>query len=153
MSPRLQNPGTSPSKMRGRRQIFVALALLVAACGREDERFEAWTSCGMSDIGDDAPGECMCRGVERCDAVVGGNWLGLGSESFRVCGIESGDCVIAAFGEIEGGGAASTCRIPLGLDVCSGVLTLEDLDGYCESRFGCNLLMESCPADLLGCPP
>ena len=152
----------APTDFRWPPRLFVvvlalALAPTFAACSgptREDTTYTAWTGCGMGDGDPNPSASCLCTGIRACDAVAGGSWLPLGSEQFRVCGVKDNACVVAAFSEVEGGGASSVCWIPLDADVCDRNQNLhyDNIAAYCLTQSQCNLLMGTCPASVLACP-
>ena len=102
-----------------------------------------WTSCT-----DEA---CLCDGLAACAAVERQVALPLGSMGSRVCGVQGDQCVVSAYDETEGGVTVLRCEVPLG-DSCDDGVTLAAGSPYCESVLSCNVLMQSCPADLLACP-
>lgn len=66
-------------------------------------------------------------------------WEPLGSHEIRVCARRAGSCDVAFFREVEGGGTAFRCTIPI-----SGACGFDEARD-CEVAFTCNLLMGDCP--------
>jgi hypothetical protein len=126
----------------------------LAATGR-NVRYSEWTSCGGFDESNPSSaqaGECLCGGVNRCEAVWGLGWFKFGSERFRVCGRADGNCVVVMYVEQEGAGVAKRCTLPPGSTPCSDApLRAQHLIEHCEELFSCNLLQENCPVDLIPC--
>jgi hypothetical protein len=105
--------------------------------------YTQWTFCGWSDAG------CTCTGLLSCAAAAGGHFTALGSSQARVCAKTDSVCVIDYFTETEGGGTAYRCSVPLQALACNdGALTTPGLMNSCETLFACNLLMDTCPADV-----
>jgi len=102
-----------------------------------DGRYASWADCGWSD--GMAAGGCLCDGLGACDAVAGGVWEPLGSREIRVCARLDGSCDVAYFREVEGGGSAYRCTIPI-----AGACGFDEARD-CEAVFTCNLLMGDCP--------
>jgi hypothetical protein len=102
-----------------------------------DGRYTSWVDCGWSD--GMAAGSCLCDGLGACNAVAGGVWEPLGSREIRVCARRDGSCDVAYFREVEGGGSAYRCTIPI-----AGACGFDEARD-CEAVFTCNLLMGDCP--------
>jgi hypothetical protein len=90
---------------------------------------------------------CFCDNLPSCTPAQDFSALPLGSMGRRICGItiQGGGqfCEFTAFREVEGGVTASRCQVALGATCTSPTL--------CRELFSCNLLMQSCPVDLLDC--
>ena len=104
-------------------------------------QFTSWTSCGWSG------GTCLCDGIRACQAVAGGSFSSLGSQQARVCAIDDGVCEFVVFVEIEGGGTARRCRVPIDAGSCLAGFG-SSTDSHCVDLFTCNLLMGTCPPDI-----
>jgi hypothetical protein len=116
------------------------------ACQVEGPRptpYTSWKSCGWSG------GSCLCDGISACQAVAGGSFSSLGSQQARVCAIEGEVCEYVVFVETEGGGTARRCRVPLGEGSCLTGFGSSDDGDYCVDLFTCNLLMGTCPPDIM----
>ena len=85
----------------------------------------------------------MCDGIRACQAVAGGSFSALGSQQARVCAIDGDVCEFVVFVETEGGGRARRCRVPIDARSCSVT------DSHCVDLFTCNLLMGTCPPDVM----
>ncbi len=122
------------------------------ASGRVD--YTSWTYCGRDGGDNPQARQCLCDAANACTAFNGDVYFGQGSQSFRVCGTRGGQCVVAAFREQESGGQAYGCVYPLGSNPCAnGQLSLDQLVAGCTPTFACNVLMATCPADVVPCPP
>jgi hypothetical protein len=122
------------------------------AAGRAD--YTSWTYCGRDGGDNPQARQCLCDAANACTAFNGDVYFGQGSQSFRVCGTRGGQCVVAAFREQESGGQAYGCVYPLGSNPCAnGQLSLDQLVAGCTPTFACNVLMATCPADVVPCPP
>lgn len=93
---------------------------------------------------------CFCDNLPSCTPAEDFTALPLGSSGRRICGarIRSGNpgglvCEFTAFNEVEGGVTGMRCVVPLG-SACNSPTP-------CEQIFSCNVLMQSCPTDLLDC--
>jgi len=106
-------------------------------------QFTSWTSCGWS-----SSGTCLCDGIRACDAVAGGSFSALGSQQARVCAIDGDVCEYVVFVETEGGGRARRCRVPIDAGSCLAGFG-STTDSHCVDLFTCNLLMGSCPPDIM----
>jgi hypothetical protein len=116
--------------------------------------YTSWTYCGRD--GGDRPEvrQCLCSAANQCTAHYGEIYLGLGSESFRICGFRDGQCTVAAFREREGAGQGYACSLPLGGNSCTnGQLTFDQIASRCTPTFQCNVLMGNCPTNFTACPP
>jgi hypothetical protein len=105
-------------------------------------QFTSWTSCGWSG------GSCLCDGIQACQAVAGGGFSSLGSQQARVCAIDGDLCEYVVFVETEGGGTARRCRVPISAGSCVAGFGGAP-DSHCVDLFTCNLLMGTCPADVM----
>ncbi len=121
----------------------------------QDLRYSEWTNCGEFDESNPASapvGQCLCNGVNQCEAVRGLGWFEFTSEHFRVCGKANGACEVAVFTEREGAGVGRRCTLPLGTTPCNQApLRAQAIMAKCVDTFSCNLLQENCPADLTPC--
>jgi hypothetical protein len=104
--------------------------------------FTSWTSCGWSG------GSCLCDGIKACQAIAGGSFSSLGSQQARVCAIDGEVCEYVVFVETEGGGTARRCRVPIGSGSCLAGFSSTP-DSHCVDLFTCNLLMGTCPPDIV----
>jgi hypothetical protein len=111
--------------------------------GPAPKRFTSWTSCGWS-----SSEACLCEGIRACEAVAGGAFSALGSKQARVCALDGDVCEFVVFAETEGGGKARRCRVPLGAGSCTGGFA-NATDDQCVDLFTCNLLMGTCPPDIM----
>jgi hypothetical protein len=105
-------------------------------------QFTSWTSCGWSG------GPCLCDGIQACQAVAGGGFSSLGSQQARVCAIDGDVCEYVVFVETEGGGTARRCRVPMNAGSCVAGFG-SATDSHCVDLFTCNLLMGTCPPDIM----
>jgi hypothetical protein len=106
-------------------------------------QFTNWTSCGWT-----SSETCLCDGIRACEAVAGGSFSALGSRQARVCALEGGVCEYVVFVETEGGGTARRCRTPINAGPCLGGIG-DATDANCVDLFTCNLLMGTCPPDIM----
>jgi hypothetical protein len=104
--------------------------------------FTNWASCGWSG------GACLCDGIQACQAVAGGEFSSLGSQQARVCAIDGDVCEYVVFVETEGGGTARRCRVPIDAGSCLAGFG-NATDSHCVDLFTCNLLMGTCPPDIV----
>ena len=105
-------------------------------------QFTSWTSCGWSG------GPCLCDGIQACQSVAGGGFSSLGSQQARVCAIDGDVCEYVVFVETEGGGTARRCRVPINAGSCVAGFG-SATDSHCVDLFTCNLLMGTCPPDIM----
>jgi hypothetical protein len=106
-------------------------------------QFTSWASCGWT-----SSETCLCDGIRACEAVAGGSFSALGSRQARVCAIEGDVCEYVVFVETEGGGKARRCRTPINAGPCLGGIG-NATDTNCVDLFTCNLLMGTCPPDIM----
>lgn len=126
----------------------------VGAGGGTGVDYTKWTDCGQDGGNNPAAAKCLCDAINQCTANLGSIFVSLGSDRYRVCGYHDGQCVIAGFSEVEGGGSGSRCVVPLGSSPCSdGRMLGAQLGGYCTATYSCNILLANCPADPIACPP
>jgi len=111
--------------------------------GPARKEFTSWTSCGWS-----SSETCLCDGIRACEAVAGGSFSPLGSRQARVCAIEGDVCEYVVFVETEGGGKARRCRTQINAGPCLGGIG-NATDSNCVDLFTCNLLMGTCPPDIM----
>ncbi len=102
-----------------------------------------WTSCGWT-----SSEPCLCDGIRACEAVAGGSFSALGSQQARVCAVEPDACEYVVFVETEGGGTARRCRVPSNSGSCLAGFG-NSPDSHCVDLFTCNLLMGTCPPDIM----
>jgi hypothetical protein len=116
--------------------------------------YTSWTDCGQDGGNNPTAAKCICDAVNQCTAYLGWIFVGLGSNRYRVCGYHGGQCVVAGFSEVEGGGNGSRCLVPLGSNPCSDGRVLQSQIGmYCTATYSCNVMLGNCPADPIACPP
>jgi len=116
--------------------------------------YTSWTDCGQDGGNNPTAAKCICDAVNQCTANLGWIFVGLGSTRYRVCGYNGGQCVIAAFSEVEGGANGNRCLIPLGSNPCTNGRMLQSQIGtYCTPTYSCNVMLGNCPADPIACPP
>jgi hypothetical protein len=99
---------------------------------------------------------CLCDHLVACTPAESFTPLPLGSMGQRVCGIRINKgnpgglfCESTAFRETEGGVVAVRCETPLGVG-CGPGLPVPGSPN-CHEVLTCNVLMQSCPGDLLDC--
>lgn len=126
----------------------------LAGSGGASMDYTSWMDCGQDGGNNPTAARCICDAVNQCAAYLGWIFLSLGSNRYRVCGYHSGQCVIAGFSEVEGGGNGSRCLVPLGSNPCSdGRMLQSQIGAYCTPTYSCNVLLGDCPADPIACPP
>jgi hypothetical protein len=96
---------------------------------------------------------CFCKNLPSCVPAEDFAALPLGSAGRRICGVKtrSGNpgglyCDVTAYTETEGGVIGLRCDVPLG-DACDSWPP----PSGCRQVLTCNVLMQSCPVDLLDC--
>jgi hypothetical protein len=99
---------------------------------------------------------CFCENLTECIPTEERTPRPLGSTGRRICGAvtKGGDaggrfCRVTGYGETEGGVAGFHCEVPLGTRCDSFVPG--PVSPYCDQVLNCNMLMQSCPRDLLDC--
>jgi hypothetical protein len=90
----------------------------------------------------------LCDGIRACQAVAGGSLSALGSQQARVCASDDGVCEYVVFVETEGGGTARRCRVSIDAGSCLAGFA-SATDSHCVDLFTCNLLMGTCPPDIM----
>lgn len=91
---------------------------------------------------------CQCEALANCEPAEWQQFLPLGSLGGRVCGRRENRCIITAYSETEGGVTSMRCSLPIPVE-CPVDLSASNPD--CEVVGNCNVLLETCPEDLLSC--
>jgi hypothetical protein len=99
-------------------------------------------------------GDCFCDALRACaPGVEHLQPLPLGSRSWRICASDGGPaCRVNVFRETEGGLSLWHCVVP-DTFACNATTVPGPESLTCEHVLDCNLLMGTCPADVLACSP